>query len=170
MKASPCIRTLIAAGLIALLSACARSSDPQEPDGPDAAAVLRSGVEYSADTRVMESFPVQLATTVTATNTSDRNIDLTFPDGCVVLLRAYHDADRTRLAWDQAEHVGCTMALVSWRIDAGAAREANAHTNAADILGAALPDGRYWLEAVLRPDGRTIRVPAGSVDLAVPRD
>ncbi|MGH7445037.1 MAG: hypothetical protein ACREKM_09180, partial [Longimicrobiales bacterium] len=150
------------------VSGCAQAGDPQEPANT-IAAVLESGVAYEADTRVMESFPVQIATVVTATNTRSRSIDITFPDGCVVLLRAYSDAARTQLVWDQGEHVGCTMALVEWDLAPGTSQTARAGTGAREILGDALPDGEYWLDAVLRPDGRTVTVPAGSVQLAIPR-
>ncbi|HEU5208775.1 MAG TPA: BsuPI-related putative proteinase inhibitor [Longimicrobiales bacterium] len=163
------MQTRMLPGLVlSLLVGCTSSGDPQEP--ADAALLVRAdGVEYSADTAVMESFPVQLRTTVTATNRSSRTIDLTFPDGCVVLLRVYRDEARTELAWDQAEHVGCTMALVEWSLAPGASRQATVQTDAAAILGTTLPDGRYWLAAVLRPEGRSVEVPAGPVDLAVPR-
>jgi hypothetical protein len=152
----------------ALLTACTSSGDPQEP-GESVFLVRAGDVEYSAETLVMESFPVQLRTTVTATNRGGRSVDITFPDGCVVLLRAYADEARTTLAWDQADHVYCTMALVEWHLAPGASRQATVRTDAAAILGDTLPDGEYWLAAVLRPDGRTVEVPAGSVNLAVPR-
>lgn len=159
----------VTAGAVVTLAACAGGGDPQEP--ADSALLVREdGVEYTADTAVMESFPVQLATTVTATNRSGRSARLTFPDGCVVLLRAYHDEARSRLAWSQQDHVHCTAALVEWTLPAGASRQGSARTDAAEILRDTLPDGRYWLEAVLRPNGTTIAVPAGTVDLAVPRD
>ncbi|MHB1169502.1 MAG: hypothetical protein ACYC28_09505 [Longimicrobiales bacterium] len=163
------MHTMLRAGLAAaLLFACTSNGDPQDP--ADSALLVRAdGVDYTADTAVMESFPVQLRTTVTASNRGDRTVDLSFPDGCVVLLRAYRDEARTQLAWDQADHVMCTMALVEWTIAPGASRQASAHTDAARILGNGLPDGRYWLEAVIRPDGREVAVPAGAVDLAIPR-
>lgn len=167
MRAARDARQIAAIAMVAALG-CAQGGDPQEPPST-IAAVVESGVSYSADTRVMESFPVQLAIIVTATNTSERSIDITFPDGCVVLLRVYRDAARTDLAWDQADHVGCTMALVEWDIAPGSSETARAATDAGQILGDTLPDGEYWLEAVLRPDGRTVVVPAGSVELAIPR-
>lgn len=154
---------------IAALPSCTRGGDPQEPTGAYS-AVVESGVRYEADTRVMESFPVQLATTVTAINTTGRRVELTFPDGCVVLLRAYSDSGRTQRVWDQGEQVGCTMALVEWDLAPGEEITATARTDAAQILRDALPDGEYWLEALLRPEGRAVTVPAGAVDLAVPRD
>ncbi len=162
--------THLIAGCLTAILACAGSSDPQEPADPAAMSVVRSGIQYTADTQVMESFPVQIATIVTVTNTGNRRVGLTFPDGCVVLLRAYHDAARSRLAWDQGDHVGCTMALVSVDLPPAGRKDVTARTNAADILRDELPDGEYWLEAVLRPDGRVVAIPAGSVELAVPRD
>jgi len=161
-------RLMRGAAVLLLVAGCTSSGDPQEP-GDRTSLVRAQGVEFSAETAVMESFPVQLRTTVTATNTDRRSVDLTFPDGCVVLLRAYRDEARTQRAWDQAEHVGCTMALVQWTLAAGASRQTSVHTDAAQILGKMLPNGRYWLTAVLRPDGRAIEVPAGMVDLAVQR-
>ncbi len=160
-------RALLVAALVA--AGCAGGGDPQEP-GDAALLVREDGIEYAAETAVMESFPVQLATTVTATNRSGRSVRLAFPDGCVVLLRAYHDEARSRLAWSQQDHVGCTQALVEWSLPAGASRQASVRTDAAQILRDTLPDGRYWLEAVLRPNGTVVAVPAGSADLAVPRD
>lgn len=169
MRAAEVVRRIVAMSAGVAVLGCGSSGDPQEPPST-IAAVVESGVMYSAETRIMESFPVQLATIVTATNTSTRTVDVTFPDGCVVLLRAYHDSARTRLAWDQAEHVGCTMALVQWSIAPGSSETARAVTDAARILGDDLPDGEYWLEAVLRPDGRTVTLPAGSAELAIPRE
>lgn len=168
MRAARATRRIVAIATVAVLG-CAQSGDPQEPPNT-IAAVVESGVTYSAETQIMESFPVQLATIVTATNTSGRTVDVTFPDGCVVLLRVYRDSARTQLAWDQADHVGCTMALVEWEIAPGSSETARANTDAARILGDDLPDGAYWLEAVLRPAGRTITIPAGSAELAIPRE
>jgi hypothetical protein len=42
-------------------------------------------------------------------------------------------------------------------------------TSARAILGDSLPDGRYRLEAWLRPDSGPVFVEAGTVDLSVPR-
>lgn len=163
------MKTLMsAAAVLFVVAGCTSSSSPQEP-GEGVGLVRAEDVVFSAETAVMESFPVQLRTTVTATNTGVRSVDLTFPDGCVVLLRAYRDEARTQRAWDQAQHVACTMAMVEWTLAAGASRETSVHTDAAIILGNNLPNGTYWLTAVLRPYGSAIEVPAGMVDLAVQR-
>ena len=162
-------RTSMPAAVIALIAiGCASGSDPQEPDAA-AGGVVRAGVAYAADTAIMESFPVQLAVTVTAVNAGTRTAAVTFPDGCLVLLRVYRDAARTQLVWDQGEHVGCTMALVEWRLPPGGSRTARTGASAGDILGTTLPDGHYWFGAVIRPDGQEIALPAGDADLAVAR-
>lgn len=140
-----------------------------DPAG-DAPAALRTpdGLEYSAETLVMESFPVQLNTRVHVTNSSSSARTLTFPDGCVVLVRAYR-AGSSKPVWDQGNSVGCTMALVGVNLAPGETRTLESRTGAAEILGDSLPDGRYTLEAYLRPSTGTVTVDAGVADLAVPR-
>lgn len=154
-------------GFVALSAACQSRESPTQPDD---VASLRSvgGVEYSADTRVMESFPVQLATEVTMTNRSNAAVRVTFPDGCVVTLRAY-DGDRE--VWDQRILILCAQAQVPVDLAPGASTTFTTHTDAAQILSSGgLPDGRYRLVAVLRPDGQEVRLDAGTVDLAIPRN
>jgi len=161
-------KLMSAAAVLFLVAGCTSGGSPQEP-GEGADLVRAEDVVFSAETAVMESFPVQLRTTVTATNTGVRSVDLTFPDGCVVQLRAYRDEARTQRAWDQAQHVACATVMVEWTLTAGASRQTSVHTSAATILGDDLPNGTYWLAAVLRPYGSMIEVPAGMVDLAVQR-
>jgi hypothetical protein len=156
--------------LIAAASlACSTGSEPGEPDvDQPAATTTLQGVEFRAETRVLESFPVQLRTSVEMTNRSGAAVALTFPDGCVVLLRAYREAGAAAV-WDQGSVLSCTAALVEVRLAAGETRTFEARTDARAILGASLPDGRYRLEVYLRPRSGVIAVEAGTVDLAVPR-
>ncbi len=157
-------RTLVLLAL-GLGAACAGANSPSEP-GDRASLIIENGIEYKATTRVMESFPVQIATTVTIRNTTGSATTLVFPNGYVVLLRAFRDNQQV---WNQADVVGCTQALVEVELPAGASRSFDTRTDAREILGANLPNGRYRLEAVLQPSGGTVRLDAGMVDLAVNR-
>lgn len=163
-------RTLAPALILAASLACSDGpADPADrgPGGPPAGAVVVDGVEYSATVEVMESFPVQLAATVTITNRTDEPKTVTFPDGCVALLRAYQD---DTLVWDQAEDVACTMALVPIELGPGESDEVRTPTSsAADVLDDEWPDGEYSIAVYLRPDGEEVEIDGGTVDLAVPR-
>lgn len=142
---------------------------PPVGDPPRSGAVVQDGVEYTADVRVMESFPVQLAGTMTLTNRSTETRELSFPDGCVALLRAYHPGESAPI-WDQAHEMGCTMAIVPLTLAPGESQEYQTPTSsAADILGDDHPDGEYRITVYVRPQGGVVEVEGGTVDLAIPR-
>lgn len=155
--------------VLAVIALGCGGSAPVDPetDGP-AALATHGGVEYSAETLVMESFPVQLRTVVQVTNVSASAKHLSFPDGCVVLLRAYR-AGSSQVSWDQGDTVMCTGAFVELNLDPGQTTSFETRADAAAILGDSLPDGRYRLAAYLRPTTGEITVDAGSADLAVAR-
>ena len=165
---------------LAGLAACG-GPGPVEEGGPGPAAgepgaalqqqqtgqVTAEGVTYTAETRIAETAPVTMYTTVRVENTSSGRQEVTFPDGCVVLLRAYRDAARTGApAWDQQRGVACTMQLVTMSLAPGESREFLARATADQILGDSLPPGRYYFTALLRPAGRAVEVPAGEGELA----
>jgi hypothetical protein len=160
---------------LSVAATCGGESTPTPPDrvpggGRPADAVVRDGIEYRADVLVMESFPVQLSGRVTVRNTSSAARTVTFPDGCVALLRAYR-AGAGGPVWDQASEVGCTMALVPVELGAGEEREiATATASAYEILGTELPDGEYRIAIYLRPiEAGEVEIEAGTTDLAIPR-
>src|SRR6187455_1038337 len=83
-----------------------------DPDPGPAAPVIRHGdVDYSAVTAIMESFPVQLSTTVMMANSSAAATTVRLGGGCPVQLRVYRDAARTTLAWDQGRVLFCTKEI-----------------------------------------------------------
>lgn len=161
-------RVTLALSAAAFAAACSNAQQPGPTDGPPAAEVVANGISYRASTQIMESFPVQLRTTVDVHNATGAPVRVVFPDGCVVLLRAFPQG-ATTVAWDQRRTVGCTAALVDVTLAAGESRSWETRTDAREILGDSLPDGRYRLEAYLRPQGGPIAVAAGTADLAVPR-
>ena len=125
------------------------------------------GITYRVTSfNIAESFPVQLQITVEIENESTTSQSVTFPDGCVVLVRAYDGG--TEPVWDEGRTAACTQALVQVSLAPG--ESAEFHTgmlSAASILGDSLPNGEYRIAAYLRP-GKIVERDAGRVDLAVP--
>ena len=125
------------------------------------------GITYRVTSfNIAESFPVQLQITVEIENESTTSQSVTFPDGCVVLVRAYDGG--TEPVWDEGRTAACTQALVQVSLAPG--ESAEFHTgmlSAATILGDSLPNGEYRIVAYLRP-GKMVEREAGMVDLAVP--
>lgn len=171
-------RTIVTVGLATALAwtACSDASTspgvgPGPPGGTPigSGSAVHEGIAYDVVLQVMESFPVQIAADVAVTNRGDAPARITFPDGCVALLRAY-DPAADGPVWDQAHEVGCRLALVPVELDPGASRSFRTPTaSARDVLGDDLPDGTYELAVYLRPDGETVEIDAGRVELAIPR-
>ncbi|HYO47487.1 MAG TPA: hypothetical protein VEY33_12450 [Gemmatimonadota bacterium] len=165
--------TLPIALFAALVGAtCGDQTSPTPPDsgGDLSGSVVRDGIEYRAEVLVMESFPVQLAGRAIVTNRSDELRTVTFADGCVALMRAYRPQGGAP-AWDQAQGIACTMALVSVEFAPGEERVLPAGSASAyEILGTDLPDGPYRITVYLRPvEAEVIELEAGTADLAIPR-
>lgn len=149
-----------------LLSAQACDSNAT---GPDSRFVrTEQGLEYTTWTEILESYPIQLRTNVRIRNMTSSAVDLVFPDGCVVLVRAYGQNGNTP-AWDQQNNTGCTEALVPLHLEPGDTARYVSATGARAILGDSLPDGFYRLEAYLRPNTGLVTLEAGTVALSVPR-
>jgi hypothetical protein len=63
--------------------------------------------------------------------------------------------------------MGCAQAIQEFNIDGNETKEFDAPTiSAATILGDSLPNGTYYLSALLRPNGKRIELEAGSAPLA----
>lgn len=170
MRFSSFLRAAAAATLIACTGASTPTSDGSRPaDWAPGGAVVADGIEYTGDVAVMESFPVQLRGNVTIANRSAETRTVTFPDGCVALLRAYRPGE-SEPVWDQSGEQACTMALVPVELAPGATQEVPTPTASGyDILGEDLPDGEYRITIYLRPDGGDVEIDAGTTDLAIPR-
>ena len=164
-------RPLAAALLVACTGASTPTSDGSTRGGgsPRGGVVVQDGIEYTGEVLVMESFPVQLSGRVTIANRSAESRTVTFPDGCVALLRAYRPGE-SEPVWDQAGEQACTMALVPVELAPGATQEVPTPiASGYDILGEDLPDGEYRITIYLRPDGGVVEIDAGTTDLAIPR-
>ncbi len=135
--------------------------------GLDLPEQLIDGITYRVTGFVIaESFPVQIGITVELENESTTPQSVTFPDGCVVLMRAYDSG--TDPIWDMGQTVACSLALVEVDLAPGQSEEfITGLVSAASILGDSLPNGEYRITAYLRP-GQIVELEAGLPDLAVP--
>jgi hypothetical protein len=121
-------------------------------------------IEYRASSRLREG---RVEVRAELRNRGEEEQQVTFPDGCVVLIRAYHAAARSGApAWDQRQHAICTMALVMETLRPGESRSFEMAVELEELLGDHLSAGEYHLTALLRPDGREVEVPAGSLRLS----
>ena len=151
-----------------LLATAALAACTASVSGLDPGDQLIDGLTYRvASFTIAESFPVQIGVTVEIENKSTRSQSVTFPDGCVVLLRAYQ-AGNSAPVWDMGGAIFCTLALVQVDLAPGEAKDfqtglVSAHT----ILGDSLPNGEYRITAYLRP-GQIVELDAGMADLAIP--
>jgi hypothetical protein len=165
-------RVHVPAGLAVLSLALATGACTREEADPpiaDGVTVL-DGVVYRVETLVAETTPISLYTYLTVENQRRDSATVSFPDGCVVLIRAYATPERVGVpAWDQQHAVACTMILVEHRLAPGESAEHRARAGTADILGDSLPDGRYFLTALVRPGGRRLEITAGEADLVLER-
>jgi hypothetical protein len=154
-----------------LLGTTALAACEDSATGPDLQnQLVVGGIAYHVKSFVIaESFPVQLGVTVEIENQSGTSQSVVFPDGCVVLMKAYDLSGA--LVWDLGDDVGCTLALVEIDLSPGETEEYQAGlVSAATILGDDLPDGEYRIAVYLRPNGQTVELDAGMADLGIPRN
>jgi len=161
--------------LLLALAACQPAGEhaplpPAEETGEEAIVeetgegTTEGGIGYRASSELREG---RVEVRAELHNRGDREREVTFPDGCVVLIRAYHDAARSGPpAWDQRQHAICTMALVMESLQPGESRSFEMTVEVDELLGEQLPQGEYHLTAFLRPDGGEVEIPAGSLRLA----
>jgi len=124
------------------------------------------GFEIAVDVAVMESFPVQLAGSMTFTNPGSEERTLQ-TDVCWPLLRAYRPGEDTPV-WDQLEEGACAMLQPRTDVvEPGASiRFQTPVVSAADILDDELPDGTYIITVYFQVMGEgEIEREAGEVEL-----
>ena len=124
------------------------------------------GFEIAVDVAVMESFPVQLAGSMTFTNPGSEERTLQ-TDVCWPLLRAYRPGEDTPV-WDQLEEGACAMLQPRTDVvEPGASiRFQTPVVSAAYILDDELPDGTYIITVYFQVMGEgEIEREAGEVEL-----
>lgn len=142
---------------------------PVTPSPGAAADATPRDLHYTADLRVMESFPVQLDARVQVHNPTSQTAAFDVPGGCPLHLLAYRDSARTDLAWDQGHAIACTLQIEMVRLEPGQQREFATRSDARAILADSLPDGRYHMSVRLTIGDTAMIREVGSVDLGVPR-
>jgi hypothetical protein len=153
------------ASAVALIAASCAAIEELVPGAP-LPVRTHEGLSYRAETVSLQAPARSYETTATLTNTTTSRRTVTFPDGCVVLVRAYRNAARAGApAWDQARTVACTQALVEVAVAPGETVSRNTRFEPRAVLGDSLPEGRYYLSAYLRPMNTVVEVAAGEVDL-----
>ena len=128
------------------------------------------GFEATGDLAIMESFPVQLAGSMTFENVSAETRTLR-TGTCWPLLRAYRPGEDEPV-WDQSEEGACNLFAVREDEVApdGAVRFESPIVSAAEVLDDELPDGAYEMTIYFHPlESDEIEIELGEVDLAVPR-
>lgn len=150
---------------VALVSGCGDSATGPSTDFDE---VEFGNLTYRVKSvTIAESFPIQIGVTVALRNQTATTQSVTFPDGCVVLMRAYR-GDPTP-AWDMATDLACTLALVERDLAPGEEIEFGAGlVSAGSILGDALPSGEYRMTAYLRPGGVVLELEMGLIELDQP--
>ena len=159
------LRGLAAFGMLLTAATVAACETSLSGLGPSEQVI--DGITYRVTSlTIAESFPVQLAITVELENESTVPRSATFPDGCVVLMRAYDSGAEP--VWDMGQTVACTLALVDVDLAPGESEQFQTGlVSAATILGDSLPNGEYRITAYLRP-GLIVELEAGTAELAVP--
>ncbi len=99
--------------------------------------------------------------------------------GCALRLLAFASSDRSgapkwnsdaRRPWEGSFGYACASILYTRDLDPGGSISFNFQSPLIEMMGDSLPDGRYYFSADLRFSNRpNLTVPAGSLDLALPR-
>ena len=139
------------------------------PDGGFGPAEMRidGKVQYRAHTEPSASTPGWLATTVYVRGASPGGTSVAY-SGCPVTVRMYTQPARTgQPAWDAraVPNTACTLPLLRRHLGLGEELALTALTLPREVLGDSLPSGHYYVGAVVRPNGDSLVVTAGEVDL-----
>ncbi|MGH7457626.1 MAG: hypothetical protein ACREKN_00895 [Longimicrobiaceae bacterium] len=153
-------------GLLAATLVCSCTPEGTTDPGPGSQTRVVGGIEYRADTRVAESYPVQLHTTVTVTNRTEASWESEWPGGCPLTLLAYRSPSRTgEPAWDQSEDRACILSLQLVTLEPGEQERFATRATATEILGDSLPDGPYYLAVLAHAGQEGVKLAAGEADL-----
>jgi hypothetical protein len=107
MKNGSITATLVLVALVA----CAPADRRGQNADPETMTVQHDDISYRAESQILERDPATVRTTATVVNTSGDHREITFPDGCTVLIVAYGDEGRQTPAWEQERIAVCTLAL-----------------------------------------------------------
>ncbi|MDP2952062.1 MAG: hypothetical protein Q8O76_01935 [Chloroflexota bacterium] len=137
------------------------------------------GLAFRAETSLVDVAPRKLQTVVMVTNTSDKRVHIQF-GACSVWLRAYTSPDRSGVpAWDARKRPNpdpvtgaywvCPSYLSGEELGPGESatpKEFRKLIEEPDIMGDALPDGRYYFSATIEVNNTSVDIPAGELELS----
>jgi hypothetical protein len=162
------MRLLRVTRLIPLVATLSRAASAQAAYDLDLPKITVEGhVEYRAETAPAGSPPGWLKTTVYVRATNAEGAKLQY-GGCPFTVRMYASPARTgRPGWDALDvpNAVCTLQLTIARLGRGQEDTLSALTHPANVLGDSLAPGRYYVGAFVRPNGDSLVLDAGAVDL-----
>lgn len=157
---------LVALGLAACNPALSEGGDDTHL-GPAGISIKGGRVEYAARTEPTGNPHGWLRTVAVLRASGSAPVRLEY-SGCPVEVQYFRTTARTGSpAWAQfrVQNFGCILPLYVRTLAPGDTLQLGALSLPREVLGDSLPAGRYYVAAVLRPNGETVRVPAGEVEL-----
>jgi hypothetical protein len=165
------IRNVLSIMCAGVLVSCVSGEIPTEPGIPVLDTAVVEGITFRASTSTLASPPAAVQTTITATNTSDRRVELWIAKACQVLLRVHRTPDRSgpavwdRRRWLQATNTACPLALTRLTFAPGETRELKAITEVQEIVGDSLPRRQYYFSAIVQLSPEHVVLSAGDAEL-----
>ena len=128
------------------------------------------GLLYRVDTWTAATSPTAVGSTLSVVNETDALTAASIAETCPFSLYGYREKARRDGAFvagepDWGPKGRCLLEMVFLRLGAGESRQFNMTVPGAEILGDSLPEGRYYLAAVVRLKNRSIWLAAGEIQL-----
>jgi len=124
-------------------------------------------LSFHAETEVSAPPAATAKAVVRVTNTVDEAVTLEPAGGCVLLLKAFTNADRSGTpVWDQTNTVSCTGVFQAITLGPGQTHDFQLAVPVSEIVNGTRPAGHYYFTAVLRLNHEAIELPAGDAELA----
>ena len=128
------------------------------------------GLLYRVDTWTAATSPTAVGSTLSVVNQTDAFMAASIADRCPFSLYGYREKARRdgafvagEPAWRPKER--CLLKMVLLRLGAGESRQLNITVPGAETLGDSLPEGRYYLAAVVWLKNTSIWLAAGEIQL-----
>ncbi len=128
------------------------------------------GLLYRVDVRTSTTSPVAVGSTLSVVNQTDALMAASIADRCPFSLYAYREKARRDGAFvagepDWRRKETCQLEMAFLRLGPGESRQFSTTVPGAEILGDSLPEGRYYLAAVVWLRNTSIWLAASDVQL-----
>ncbi len=128
------------------------------------------GLLYRVDTWTAATSPTAVGSILSVVNQTDVFMAASIADRCPFSLYGYREKARRDAAFvageaDWGPKGRCLLKMVFLRLGAGESRQLSITVPGAEILGDSLPEGRYYLAAVVRLGNASIWLAAGDIQL-----